>query len=470
MWSNIRLIGQDPSFVTQQLERCRGVPLHLFFDMPHKVFRVENPRLFANFKQIIPIIRTRRDQVQSISAIIGGCRVFRKEFGLDWPNLEDLVWVDACPMGSMLHDRDPPVPDEDHRTPKLRYLTAKRGLAWEITSITSLTVLKLEGPMNIDILKFLQSTPQLGSLELIKLYIRPSPTNAASIDLPRLTRLVMKDVGYGQLFVHVALPSLKNLTINPIEHREPPLENTWGKLLVPSGITTLRIEYQPHYLYDRISITGTDAERTRSFTLAERAVPIRSDMMIQALSNASLTSVTSLSIGRGVPGLGVLLPSAPICALFPGLPHLRHLDLYPSQFSLVAMKHLCSNPLVCPVLRTLSLTVARSTCEEVFWLLWGLTSDRASSDRWLHRIECVILRAGEGPHETMRIWDSLSENRKFEEHLRCSCVGVVSQLQRRSHFRPLKITLFCCVTGRLSGSTVSGDLPDGIGDFPKIFV
>ena len=437
MWSNIRLTGQDPMFITQQLERCRGVPLHLSFNMPHTMFRVEGAPFLANFKQIAPIFRARCSQVKSISATIGGCRAFRQDFGLDWPNLEELVWVDACPAGSRMHEQDPPLPNDDHQTPKLRHLAAKGGLAWETTSITSLTTLKLEGPMNIDILKFLRATPQLESLELIKLRVHPSPTNTTPIDMPRLTRLVMNNVEHGQLFARVTFPSLRNLTIDPVEYRQSSMEITWDKLHLPLAITALKVEYQPHHHHDRISITGTDRKKTRSFSLTEHAVLRRSAPMVQALCNASLSSVTSLSIGRGVPELGVQLPFTSICALFSGLPHLRRLDLYPSQLSLTVMKHLRSHPLICPVLRILTLTVVRDTCEEVFWLLSGLASDRANSKRWLHRIDCVVLRAGGDPHEAKRSWDSLSRHRKFEEYLRCNCVGKVRKSQGQSRFECL---------------------------------
>ena len=91
MWSSIRLTGQDPSFVAQQVERCQGVPLHLFINLPPLVFRIEGAPFHARFKQVAPIIKARRCQVQSIPAVIGGCRAFRRDLGLDWPNLEELV-------------------------------------------------------------------------------------------------------------------------------------------------------------------------------------------------------------------------------------------------------------------------------------------------------------------------------------------------------------------------------------------
>jgi len=407
MWSNIRLTGQNPSFVVQQLERCRGVPLHLSINIPHALFRVEGAPFLDRFKQVAPIIRARRSQVRSISATIGGCRTFRRDLGLDWPNLEELVWVDACPTGSRMHEPDPPVPDVDHRTPKLRYLSARRGIAWEMKSVTSLAAVKLEGPMNIDIFKLIRATPHLESLELIKLHVNPPPINSTSIDLPRLTELAMRNAEYGQLFVRVTFPLLRDLTVDPTEDQELSTEIVWSRLQVPDAVTTLRIEYSTYHRNHKIFVTGSDETKTRSLSLTERAAPRRSILMIQALCHASLVSITSLSIGRGAPE-GAQLPSTQLCALISELPHLRRLDLFPSRFSLTAVKHLRDYPLICPELRVLSLTVVRETCEEVFELLWGLVTNRAESKRWLHRIDCVMSRAGGNPTETSELWDSMS--------------------------------------------------------------
>jgi len=411
MWSNIRLTGQDPSFVAQQMERCRGVPLHLSIDLPH---RVEGAPFLAHFKQVASLIRTRRSQVHSISATIGDCQAFRRDLGLDWPNLEELVWVDVCPAGS----HDPPVPDEGHPAPKLRSLSAKHCLAWEMTSATALTRLKLEGPMNIDIIKFLRAAPRLESLELIRFRVNPSSVQATSIDLPRLTRLVMGNVEYGQLFAQVTFPSLGNLSVNPVEHREP-VEIVWGKLHVPPAVTTVKIEHLAHR-HEKVSVTGSNEERTHSFNLTERAVETRTALMIRALCETSLTSVTSLSVGRGVPELGVQLPSTSICALISALQHLRRLDLFPSKLALAVTGHLRDNPLVCPELRILSLAVVRETCEDVFWSLSGLATDRANSERWLHRIDCVILRAGGDAGETDKLWDTMTRYFQFGEYMRCN--------------------------------------------------
>jgi len=433
MWSNIRLTGQNPSFVAQQVERCRGVPLHLSIDIPHTLFRVEGAPFLACFKQVAPIIRARRSQVRSISAIIGGCRAFRRDLGLDWPNLEELEWVDVCPTGSRMHEPDPPVPDVDHRTPKLRHLSARQGIIWEMTSITPLTAVKLEGPMNIDIFKFLQATPHLESLELIKLHVHPSPINATSIDLPRLTKLVMRNVEYGQLFVRVTFPSLINLTVDPVEYQEPPTEIVWGRFLVPAAITTLEIHYSTYHRHHKIFVTGSDETKTRSLNLSEHAAPRRSVLMIQALCHASLASVTSLSIGRGAPE-GAQLPSTQICALISELPHLRRLDLSPSRFSLTAMKYLRSHPLICPELRVLSLAVVREICEEAFELLSGLVLHRAESKRWIHRIDCVMLRVGGNSVETNDLWDSMSRHRKLEEYLQCNVGEEVRQATVQSRW------------------------------------
>ena len=423
MWSNIHLFGQDPDFVTQQVKRCRGVPLHLFIDLPYKVFRVEGAPFLANFKQIVPVIKAKRSQVRSISVVTGGCRVLRRDLGQDWPNLEELVWVDACPIGSRTHEQDFPAPGENRRPSKLRYLSAKQGLGWGITSITPLTTLKLEGPMNIDIFKLLQVTPHLESLELTKFNVQPPPRNAASFDLPRLTKLEMDNVEYGSLFARVIFPSLRSLSVNTVEHEEP-VEIVWCKLQVPPAITAVKIEYLSHR-YHKISITGSNEAKTHSLNLTEHFGLTRGIPMIMALSDTSLTSVTSLSIGKGVPEGGVQLPPTPLCILISGLPHLSRLDLFPSHFTVEALEYLCQHQLECPELKILSLTVARRTCEAVFELLWQLVTERANSERWLHRIDCVILRAGGDPRGTARVWGSMSQEYQFEEHLRCNCRGKV---------------------------------------------
>ena len=421
MWSNIRLTGQDPTFVARQVERCRGVPLHLCIDLPRGVFRVEGAPFLAHFKRVAPIIRARRSQVHSISVIIGGCRAFRRELGLDWPNLEELVWIDTCPEESRMHEQNPPIPD-DHPAPKLRHLSAKQGLAWEMKTISALTTLKLEGPLNIDIFKFLRATPRLESLNLIRLRVDPSPVQVTSTDLPRLTRLTMTSVEYGQLFALVAFPSLDYLSVDPVEDQEP-VEIMWGKLCVPPAIATVKIEHLAHR-HKKVSITGSDEKKIQSLNLMESATETRTALMIRALCNTSLTSVTSLSVGRGVPELGVQLPSAPVCSLISILPHLRRLDIFPTKLVVEVTDHLRSSPLVCPELRILSLTVVHETCEEVFWSLSGLATDRANSKRWLHRIDCVVLRADDAL-EAGNLWDAMSRGYEFGKYVHCNGGGKV---------------------------------------------
>jgi len=227
--------------------------------------------------------------------------------------------------------------------------------------------------MNIDIFKLLQVTPHLKSLELIKLHVHSSPINATPIDLPRLTKLVIRDVEYGLLFACVTFPSLNNLTADPVQYQELSTEIVWSRLQVPAAITTLRINCSTYYRRHMIFISGLDETQTHSLSLREYTTPTRSISMIQALCNASLASVTSLSIGRGASEVAQL-PSTQICVLISQLPHLRCLGLLPSRFSLTAMKHLRDHPLICLELRVLGLAVVCETCEEVFELLWGLVT------------------------------------------------------------------------------------------------
>ena len=269
--------------------------------------------------------------------------------------------------------------------------------------------------MDINIIGFLQTTPLLEYIELFGLRVNPPPVQATPTSLPRLTRLAMRNVEYGQLFGIFTFPSLNSLSIDPVEGQEP-MEIAWGKLQVPP-VTTIKMEYLARH--DKLSITGSNQERTRSLSLTERAIEARTAPMIQALSDTSLTSVTSLSVGRGVPELGVQLPSASICALISGLPHLRRLDLFPTKLVVAVTDHLRSSPLVCPELRILSLTMVGETYDDVFWSLSGLATDRAKSERWLHRIDCVILKE-RGVQETAQDWDARSQYCKFGDLVRCN--------------------------------------------------
>lgn len=101
--------------------------------------------------------------------------------------------------------------------------------------------------MDIDVLKLLQATPHIEFLELVKFGVQL--TNAITLELPRLTRLVMNNV-YIQLFLRVTFPSPKNLTIHPVEHRDQSLQIIWGRLQVPPALTALKIEYLPLRLRD----------------------------------------------------------------------------------------------------------------------------------------------------------------------------------------------------------------------------
>jgi len=299
---------------------------------------------------------------------------------------------------------------------------------------SALTTLKFEGPMDIDIIGFLQATPGLESLELIRLRVHPSPAQTTPTDLPHLTRLTIKNAEYGQLFTLFTFPSLRNLSIDPVEGQEP-AEITWGKLQVPPAITRVKMEYRPPH--EKLSIIGSNGELTRSLSLTERVTETRIAPMIQALCDTQLTSVTSLSVGRGFPESGVQLPSASICALISGLPHLRRLDLFPSKIAVAVTEHLRdstrpehlrNSPRVCPELRILSLTMVRETYEDVFWSLSGLATDRANSERWLHRIDCVILKERDAQGTAER-WDTMSRYSKFGDLVRCNGGEEVSRTQ-----------------------------------------
>ena len=423
MWSSIRVPGGRPAFIVQQLERCRGAPLHLFVDIPPMVSRAKE--LTSSISRTSWAIGTKRKQVQSISANVGDCSVFHALFGPDWPNLEELVWIDACPAWSMIGKEKPPIP-EAHQTPKLRYLSAHEGLPWWSTGATSLTILKLEGPIDIDVLGFLRANSRLKSIEFVNLDLQTSPGNTTSFDLPDVTNVVMRDVGCTQLFIYVAFPSLRHLVIDTLGHLGSARAIAWNQLQAPPNLITLEVKYLPHLFPDKILITGSDGVDADSLSITESATFRRSTPMIQAPCNTLLSSVTSLSIGRGALGFGSSLPSTTICTLVSGLPHLQYLGVFSHNCALTTADHLRSHPLVCPELKILSLTFAGSICSVMSQLLSRFLSDRAGSDRWVHRVDCVILEVVEEDLEkAKRVWEILSRDCRFAEHLRCDCVEEV---------------------------------------------
>ena len=425
MWSSVCVFGRHPTLTARQLERCRGFPLHLSIDIPCTAFQVEEEESTSPITREARMIRAQQEQVRSISATVGDCRAFHRLFGSDWPNLEELIWIDVCPSWLRIHEEVPTAPWGVHQTPKLRYLSAQQGIAWWLASTTSLTALKLEGPMDTDLLGFLRANPRLKSLELVDLDLQPSLANTTSFDLPDVTRVVMYDVEYAHLFLCVTFPSLRHLVVDPL--RCLGLRKiAWGQLQFPPTLTALEIQYLTHPFQDRISITGSDEANDSSLSLTESAGSLSSTPMIQALSNALLSRVTSLSIGGGAVGFWSLLPSTLICTLVSGLPHLWYLSVLSHHLTLTIVDHLCNHLLDCPELRILSLTLVRSTCSMSSRSLSGFLSDRASSGRWVHRVDCVILEApGEDLEEAKRVWEFLSRDWGFAGCLRCNCVGEV---------------------------------------------
>ena len=77
------------------------------------------------------------------------------------------------------------------------------------------------------------------------------------------------------------------------------------------------------------------------------------------------------------------------------------------------MNYLGEHPLACLELRILGSTLVREACEGVFRLPSRFASNRADSGRWLHRMDCVILR-GKDSHEARYIWEPLSQHRELE--------------------------------------------------------
>lgn len=65
-WSDIHLRGQNPGFVTQQLERCGGAALSVNVHLQFWMFRRENTRLLNNIREALTDVHLHRNQVRRL--------------------------------------------------------------------------------------------------------------------------------------------------------------------------------------------------------------------------------------------------------------------------------------------------------------------------------------------------------------------------------------------------------------------
>jgi hypothetical protein len=409
-WSDIHLRGQNPGFVTQQLERCGDAALSVNVHLQFWMFRRENTRLLNNIREALTDVRLHRNQVRRLAVHIACCQAFHQYFNFDFPNLEELVWEDLCMQHATTHNSNPPDP-EHNRLPKLRHLSVKKTFFWPVEFTSGLTSFKLEGYMTVPPEKltgFLRRNPALESLELINLHVPYHFLPDEPIELDHLTKLSLRNVEHGHIFPYIALPALKSLDIGPFEQPPRWVGSVWFGLQVPSGITALTITYHgADGDQDKISVVGLCRTSTQSLSLAERSVGRRLTRVFDALANASLDLVTTLRFDEEGGALEGPVSSDSILALLRSLSQLRRVDLGWGHLTNTIVACLSDHRRLCPDLKDLGVKVTIQSCSSIFKSVQKLVRSRADAEQWLSKVECIVPEADGDAETTRQMWDSL---------------------------------------------------------------
>jgi len=438
LWSDIRLKGQNPESVAQQVARCRGAPIRVHLHLPHWVFLPEERALLQNLTRALSFITDRRTQVRSFTVRIAGCRVFHDYFDLDFPNLEELVWDDVCVENSPSHGSTP-ADRSKGQLPSLKYLSVKKSLDWPMKFATGLTRFKLEGPMVAPVAvfaDFFRQNRSLEHLELVNVCIPFVLSRTQPITLDRLVTFLTHNVENGHILSGITLPRIRTIELAPVHPPREWFPTVWSGLQLPSDVDTISLHYN-HAIGTgssmEVSIVGINESRTQSFNLTERTAGARFITLFGALTEVPLDSVTSLCFNgdQGREPQTWPLPS-PNSALLECLPHLTSIYVCWTCVVEDVVRCLTDFPRTCPELKILRVKVTSGTCDRVFGLVLALAKRRHTVKRPLHSVECVVgearVRGGTvlgrslllTPEATEEIWNSLIQNSKLKKYLRRS--------------------------------------------------
>ena len=363
MWSNIHIRGQDLAVLDAQLTLCRKAPLFVLVKVPPRNAAKYSCYLDfrKNIRGAVGLIRQRRDQIKRLEVHMD-CQTLQEQLGCEWSNLKELVWVDTCPPGASVHgiSRESPV---SGRLPMLKILSIGGCTNWSINVVTHLTTFKLEGPIRLELptlIEFFRRNTSLESLELTNLDVwRPLNNHRVEpIELPHLTTILVRDATCGCLLSLLNLPSLNRLCVFSLKERNPWSDYDWSKLCSRLSITSFEGHYSAS-IRETVTITGSNGSDTQSFDFREAAY---GPTLFRSLSNASLPSVTSVSLIRNMPEGGVSSSlTAAICGLLEQLPRVERMRLCPGGLAVEVTRRLSENSELCPELRELEVMVTGET-------------------------------------------------------------------------------------------------------------
>jgi hypothetical protein len=398
IWSNIRIYGQGLAMLDAQLTLCRKAPLFVIIKIPPR--NAAKYSCYLDLQKYIQgaasLIRQRRGQVKRLEVHMD-CQTLRAQLGCEWSDLKELVWVDTCPRGPGVHGASlgSPVPGG---LPMLKILSIEKCINWPINVATHLTKFKLKGPMRLELptlIEFFRRNTSLESLELMDLDVwrPPNSYREEPIELPHLTELSIHNATCGCMLSLLALPSLNCLWVCLFKGRDPWSDYDWSEPCNRLSITNLKAQHSVS-LFEGITVTGssgldTQSPRFTAFSPATQAVTL-----FRSLSNASLPSVTSISLIRNMPeGIVSSSLTAAICGFLEQLPQVERLRLCPSGLAVEVTRRLSENSGLCPELKELDVTVTGETCRTIVELVAKLIKVRSGGGdgRKVRRVEYLHL-------------------------------------------------------------------------------
>jgi hypothetical protein len=365
------------------------------------------------------LIRKRRDQVERLEVHMN-CRTFLQHLGCEWSNLKEFVWVDTCPVDSSPHGPTHPRP-ANGGLPRLKNLSVRGGFRWPMNVAIQLTTFKLTGPINLessDLTDFLRRNTSLESLELNNLNVsRPSKSKREEpIELLYLTKLAVRNATFGCVLSLLNLPSLKQLWVSSDGERNLWSDTDWSELCPRLAITNLEAQYfAPPY--ERIEVLGSKGLDTQSLRFTEFSLQTQGYALFESLANASLSSVTSLSLINGMPEQDPSPLTNEICALIEHFPRVERLRLCPSHLALEVVLCLRDGSGLCPELRELQVTVTPMCWMSIFRAVFQVVKDRGGTKRRLRSVECLP-NGSEQERETVRVkWDGSWNDRGLDRYI-----------------------------------------------------
>ena len=386
IWSNIHIHRQNSHLLEAQVNRYLQSPLLVPISTRSTPGNDESLRyeLPENIRRAADLIRERWDQVTFLQVGMN-CGHFHRLFGRDWPGLEKLNFFDMCSgcRGVGLA-----------HVAKLKVFVIEGGPSWPISVATHLTAIELKAIEKLELktlTEFFRMNTSLETLELTNLLVlEPSGWQMEEpVELPHLNKLTVCDATCGRTLSLLRLPSLKQLRVSSSRGQHYLKHSPWADICPRLPITSLEAHFNPCWKGGTAYTVVGRSNRMDDWSLCFKS-KIPGTPLLQSLSNASLSSVTSISFVENAPERH-LWPSLidAICQLLKHLPQVERMRLGPSQLVINVVKRLSGDSTLCPKLRELTMRVGGEACMTVLKLVAGMKLNHRAQGR--RNINIVLL-------------------------------------------------------------------------------